>query len=133
MRNLILLLVMLTCSYTIHATPGYEELKGQENVSVKYKWKADENGKKRLYIKFKNKSKSPLQTTTEIAFFMDGIQKESTRISTCLKKGFFANLFQSPHTVSTEEDYTTFINKSEFSLEVTELQTEKVEACEAEE
>ena len=66
MNKLIGIIGILLLSFnSLNAQICYDELKLEDNIKVKYKWKENKEGAKELRIKFKTTAKSDLNTDLE--------------------------------------------------------------------
>ena len=108
----------------------YDKLSEKENVTVKYKWKENSEGEKELRIKFNNQAGSDLNVNLELGFYHNGILEEKAVIADCLKRYFWNDWFRPIHIVANEELTQEELESDQFSLEITDLKTEKVEKCE---
>lgn len=108
---------------------SWVNLKTTDDIKVFYKWKKDKQGDEELRIKLINNAKSDLNVDLEIAFYDAGVLDQSSQINTCLKKGFFSNVFRIWQVIQPEDDGSG-TKLSTFELEVTQLKTEKVDQCE---
>lgn len=124
-----LLTLIFFCFIVTLSAQSWKALKSNEAVEVKYKWKENKSGKEELRIKFKNTSKKDQNVDLEIGFYEAGVMNERAQVNTCLKKGFFSNLFRNWHVIIPEKGSTTK-SLSSFELEVTEFKTEKIDKCE---
>lgn len=129
MRQIVFL--SLFTFFTLSASAqSYQELENTEELSVKTKWKANKEGNKELYVKFKNTAKSRLQVSLEIGFYSAGVLAEKAMISDCLKKCFWHNWFRPIQLIIPEELNNKEIEREDFEFKILNLQTEKVEECE---
>lgn len=130
MNKLIGIIGILLLSFnSLNAQMCYDELKVEDNIKVKYKWKENKEGAKELRIKFKTTAKSDLNTDLELGFYHNGILEEKAQISDCLKRFFWNDWFRPIHIVQFENLTKEQIESDQFKLEVLELSTEKVDKC----
>lgn len=123
------LLTLLLSIGSVAFAGGYEDLKSKDNVTVKYKLKENKEGKKEVYIKFKNKAKSAVNVDTEVSFYMNGILEESSMVNDCLKKSCFNNWFRPVHIIITENISQDKLMSEDLKIEITELSVTKIDEC----
>jgi len=124
MKKLIGLLVIVFC-VQIASAQSWQVLEENNEIEVKYKWKENVDGNLELRVKLKNTAKAHMNVDVEIAFYENGVLEQSSMINTCIKKGFFNNLFRNWHVIQDEDGGSL----KEYELKVSELKTEKVDEC----
>lgn len=100
-----------------------------EYVLIKYKWKANKEGKYEVRVKFKNKAKSAVNVDAELGFYDNGVLKEKAMLNDCLKKSFFDNWFRPVHIIITESFTKEELLSESTKVEVLEFKTELVDEC----
>ena len=130
MKTLFFVSLLLICHTFIHGQSSYQTLESKNNVSIKYKWKLNQENKKLLLIKFKNQSTSHQNINIELGFYLNGIMEEKVQVASCAKKGFFNNLFLTVYGVMSEHLENHQIEDDQFKLIITDFNLEETQACE---
>ncbi|MEQ8908740.1 MAG: hypothetical protein RIC95_06080 [Vicingaceae bacterium] len=129
MQKVIFFSLVLFFSFSLSAQ-SYEALQENSELTIKTKWKANQAGKKELYVKFKNTAKSRLNVNLELGLYSAGVLAEKAQIADCLKKCFWHNWFRPVHLVIPEDLSNNDIEGDDFEVKVLELKTEEVDECE---
>ena len=130
MKRIIIITSILLSSFLANAQKKFTPLKEKDEISVLHKWKINDDGKRQLILKFKNKSKSHKNISVIIGFYLNGVMEEQAEVASCSKKGFFNNLFLTKYGITSEYMSNEQLNDSAFNLEIIKIKTEETNKCE---
>ena len=128
-KSIFSLLVLFGLALTTNAQICYKAMSVKDDVTVKYKWKENKEGKRELRIKFKNQTGSAVNVDTEFGFYLNGVMEEKVMINDCLKKSFFDNWFRPVHIITSETLTNEQLKSEELEVQVSEMKTNEIEEC----
>ncbi|MEQ8625608.1 MAG: hypothetical protein RJQ00_00870 [Vicingaceae bacterium] len=128
-KSILSLIVLIGLAISTNAQICYKAMDVKNDVTVKYKWKENKEGKRELRIKFKNQTGSAVNVDTEFGFYLNGVMEEKVVINDCLKKSFFDNWFRPVHIIMSETLTNEQLTSKELEVQVSEMNTTKVEEC----
>jgi len=128
-KSILSFLILISLALTANAQLCYKAMSVKNDVTVKYKWKENKEGKQELRIKFKNQTGSAVNVDAEFGFYLNGVMEEEVMINDCLKKSFFDNWFRPLHIITSETLTNEQLKSEDLDVQVTEMKTEQIEEC----
>ena len=136
MKILRILIILLFIGLSpVYSQKGYEKYshfldkEKTKEVIVLSKLKKDRSGTSALYVKFKNKSKVPVNIDISFGYMLLGAMEEEADLSDCLKKSCFDNWFRRSHVFYSETLTEKQLTSEDMVIELTKIIIEQTDEC----